>query len=540
MTDSINAEINEMEKIEESIRRQQEVLLKLLDLQRDKSGHKLTINAHMGKTRSFVTSVSLKWIAENVQFAKDLPIWERNKDDDGRIKIDADTLEELRQREPDWRRQLPMVRYITLREHHKFPPILVVAWKEWVNDSKEDQWIDGHAAENSVTEMPLDSKGTYIDLDCADTKFYTLDGQHRLMAIQGLKELDKNRRLDQKKQDGTPIPKKSITTDDIIEEIGNRSIENQIAPEVRMQSLMNESIGIEIIPAVLKGETYAAALMRLRSIFVHVNKTAKVLSTGELALLDEDNGFAIVARRTMVRHELLKHKRVQTKQGQLRDSAFEYTTLETLAEIAKKYLGPKPAFKGWKTQEKTDLPFRPDDAELDEGVKCLMQYFDWLSDLGSHHDLAQDHNKSSADFRNEDDNENILFRPIAQIALADAIAILEEGRHKPENIIKKLQEAEKEGKLKLKDKTSIWFGVLCDVNQKKKMRQQLSYRELCTNMLLHVLGGGTHEQDRAELEKRCWGARMIDEKAGVGLNGESVKSHRDDDRPDELRLPKPW
>jgi len=539
VTDSINAEIKEMEKIEEGIRRQQEMLLKLLDLQRDKNGHTFAINAFMGKTRSFVTSVSLKWIADNVRFAKDLPIWERNKDGEGRIKIDAETLEELRQREPDWRRQLPMVRYIALREHHKFPPILVVAWKEWVNKPGEEQWIDGHAVENSVTEMPLDSKGTYIDLDCAKTNFYALDGQHRLMAILGLKDLIEHRRIDPRKQDGTLIPKKSITLDEFLQEMSDRSTENAASPEVRIQSLMNESIGIEIIPAVLKGETSPHALMRLRSIFVHVNKTAKVLLTGELALLDEDDGFAIVARRTMVKHQLLKYKRVQTKQGQLRDSAFEYTTLETLVEIAKKYLGPKPEFKRWKIQEKTDLPFRPDDSELDEGVNCLMRYFDWLSELTSHHKLVQDHNKSSADFRGEGDDENILFRPITQIALADAIAILEERGHKPENILQKLEEGEKESKLKLRDRASVWFGVLCDVNQ-KKMRKHLFYRELCTKMLLHLLGGGTREDEREDLENSFWDARRIDEQTWVGLDGESVKSNHENERPISLRLPKPW
>ena len=536
-------EITALKKREELRRVEQirrEMFQELLDEQKAKSNHEFAIAVRMGKTVSFVTSVSLEWIEAKVDFAKDLPIWERHKDDDGRIRIEAETLDELRQREPDWRRQLPMTRYLALREYHKFPPILVVAWKKWVNMPEDDKWVDGRAMENSITEIALDTKGTFIDLDCEETNFYALDGQHRLMAICGLKELLRGR-LEAKNQYGKISSGKGITKEEMVEELDNNfpaTANDQ--PEAQLQSLMNERMGIEIIPAVLKDETYKAALKRLRNIFVHVNKTAKALTKGELALLDEDNGFAIVARQVMVTHKLLAHDRVRTVKGQLGDSAFHYTTLETLVEIARMYLGGvDPLYKKWNIREKGDFPFRPDESELEKGKGKLMGYFDLLSKLPSHRNLTQDEKKSSADYRSEGtEKENILFRPIAQMALADAMATMEKDRGlQPGDVIKRLSRGEKEGKLKLRDRESIWFGVLCDVND-KKVRRTENYRKLCTNLLLHVLGGGTPEDIREDLEEEFRKARKVfdgesTEMKCVGLNGKSINA-------DDLGLPEPW
>ena len=536
-------EITALKKREELRRVEQirrEMFQELLDEQKAKSNHEFAIAVRMGKTVSFVTSVSLEWIANRVKFAIDLPIWERHKADDGRIQIKADTLDELRQREPDWRRQLPMTRYLALREYHKFPPILVVAWKKWVNMSESDRWVDGRAMENSITEAALDTKGTFIDLDCEETNFYALDGQHRLMAILGLQNLLQSRRLEAKKQNGHVSSGKGITIEEMAEELGkNYPVTTNDHPEARLQSLMHERMGIEIIPAVLKDETPKTALRRLRSIFVHVNKTAKALTKGELALLDEDNGFAIVARQVMVTHKLLAHDRVRTVKGQLGDSAFHYTTLETLVEIARMYLGGvDPLYKKWNIREKGDFPFRPDESELEKGKGKLMGYFDLLSLLPSHENLIQHQEKSSADYRSETEEENILFRPIAQIALADAMAIMEKDRGlRPDDVIKRLAKGEKEGKLKLRDEKSIWFGVLCNVDDKKTRRHE-SYRKLCTNLLLHVLGGGTHEDIREDLKKQFRSARKVfseesTEMKCVGLDGKRINA-------DDLKLPQPW
>lgn len=518
----------------------------LLDMQREKRNHQLAVVTNMGASRSYITSVSLRWVADHVRFATDLPIWEKKKDDSGQIILDEVTMEELRQRAPDWSRQLPMTRYLAIREHHKFPPILVAAWKSWVDDVESSKWSGGSATEDCVTGRGLDSRSFYMDLDCEDTHFYALDGQHRLMAIRGLHDLLNNRRLDKKTSEGKTISGQEITIEAVIEKREKHGSSPPGQGAAAIQNLMTESIGIEIIPVVLQGETRQQGLRRIRSIFVHVNRTAKPLQKGTLALLDEDSGFSIVARRVMVKHALLKaSRRVRTDKGQVGEKGFEYTTLETLVEIAKKYLGKVGSYGQWYSESDTELPFRPSNRELQEGVDALMYYFDLLSTLPSHQELVQDSTKSCADFRGATaENDNILFRPITQIALADAIHILihdDERKVSIDAAIELLAKAELAGKLRLTDADSIWFGVLCDVVN-KKMRKTGKYQMLCANLMVHVLGGGTKAEDRTDLHTKLVEARqtgrqirgpMGDEAECIGFDGEPIAAS-------ELKLPVPW
>ena len=512
----------------------------LLDKQRTKEGHQFALSQEMGSTRSYVTSVSLNWLAANVNLAQNLPVWDRYKDKDGKVKIDAESIDELRQRTPDWSRQYSMSRYLATRKHHKFAPMLVVAWQEWANDQTTDQWQDNRAIQNSITEIPLDTHGAYVDLDCEKTEFFALDGQHRLIAVWGLRDLLENKPLVPKKKDGSEKSGGIKTTKEgVFEEL--LEIDPNIQPEVWLRKLMSERIGIEIIPAVQKDETYNSALQRLRTIFVHVNKTPKKLTKGELAMLDEDDGFSIVARRVMVKHKMLKERdRVETKRGQLRDTDPHYTTLETLSQIAKSYLTKNPHFKRWEIKEKGDSPVRPDEDELDQGVEKVLSYFDMLTKLPSHQDLIQNHNQSCEDYRvgKEGKLENIIFRPITQLALASAIGQFENHEEHDydldKEIIPKLIKAEKDGKLILKERQSIWFGVLCDVTD-KNIRKQEKYKTLCYKLLLHLLGGGTNHDERQRLEEEYRDARKVDDEGlkSYGRDGEPVPS-------ENLTLPEPW
>ena len=103
---------------------------------------------------------------------------------------------------------------------------------------------------------------------------FALDGQHRLMGIQGLMELIKTGKLSRYNKQKKTIGK-AITIDDLIK------INHIELPEI--QKLAYEQIGIEFIPAVVKGETRAEARRRVRSIFAHVNLTAVKLSKGQIA-----------------------------------------------------------------------------------------------------------------------------------------------------------------------------------------------------------------------------------------------------------------
>ena len=517
-----------------------QALALLLEQQREKAGHLLTLQVPMGEIFSFVTSVDLRWVATKVHFAADLPIFKGKSDAVGKgIKIDGSTIAVIQQRRPDWERQLGMTAYLAIRKHHKFPPLLLVGYQDWVYDTEEaEEWgVDKRAMQDSLTVTPMEPKGSYCDLDFTGTKFYALDGQHRLMAIIGLHELLAGGALYERKTGGEP-KKSSITRDQIIDLIQKETNEDMEAIQTRLEGLMDERIGIEIMPAVSHGETYEEAFLRLRQTFVDVNENARKLTTGEISQLDETDGFRVVARNIMVSpgFALLREKTAD-KPGQLAETSECYTTLVTLVEIAKGYLGAKQEFSAWEIPllGKKDIGLmRPSEGDISDGQEVLKCYFDALSELPSHDRFIK--GKKAQEIRAEDGEDNILFRPMVQIAFAVAVASLERDREMTlTSIMDELTRQEKLGQLKLRDSKTPWFGVLCDP-AKKKMRRQKAYQTLCNRLFFYLLGGGIpDDNEREQLRMEFARARQIDadNKISIDLKGNQVKT-------DEIQLPKPW
>ncbi len=516
--------------------RNRQALSLLLEHQREKDGHLFALSAHMGETSSYVTTATLSWVAQNVLFAGDLPIFKGRVDNKTKkVPLDENTIDHIQQRQPDWRRQLPMALYLLIRRNHKFPPLLVVGYQDWVYTHNAEQWgLDRRAMQNSLTVMSLEPKAIYFDLDINNTKYYALDGQHRLMAILGLHELLTKGKLFSLDVDGKPKPNSFITRDTVIKQIQEETGEDELAIHNRLERLMTERIGIEIIPAVADGETYKEALFRLRSTFVDVNEKAKKLTTGELAILDENEGFRVIARNIMVTHDLLKDKTHQ-KTDQLPESSVYYTTLKALVEIARNYLGAKTEFSHWKNPVLGDknLGFiRPNETELSKGTVILYDYFNAFKQLPSHLRFIQ--GKPAGDIRKKDGEDNILFRPIAQMALAEAIAFLErEHEMSLESIIKVLATHEKSGQLRLREHQAPWFGVLCDPID-EKMRRKKENRTLCSRLFCYLLGGGIRsDEERENLRVDFADARRISDNDVVNMYGKLVNKEK-------VQLPNPW
>ncbi len=522
---------NLLDDIVKAKQRNQRALTVLLDEQRQKQGHILALKVEMGDTVSYITSVTLEWVAQKVRYARELPIFKNKVDPDtGKVQMDEDIASEIRQREPDWRRQFPMTMYLVKRDHHKFPPILVVAHQSWVHDPRADQWgADGRAMRNSIDERGLDSGNAYFELGTDEnTFFYALDGQHRLMAIQGLSTL-----LNKGKLHALTANNKERNKFENTEELAKQGFDTQ-----QMQSLMAEKIGIEIIPAVLKDETAKKALQRLRSIFVHVNQNAKRLEKGELAQLDEDDGFSIVARSVVFAHPLLKGH-VRMKGGQLPTSSPCYTTMETVVGIAREYLGQLEVYSQWEKED--NMAIRPEEEELVSGTKKLSLYFDALGKLPSHQAIINGANDEEIKrMRQKDGEDNIFFRPLAQLALAQAMGILEaEKECDIKKIASALAKKEPAGQLKLRNKKAPWFGVLVDPANDETMRRKAEHKILCSKLLVHLLSGTGTEEEQRELLKEFVAARIVsrdgeEEKwKATDLNGNNVYL-------DKVELPTPW
>ena len=189
----------------------------------------------------------------------------------------------------------------------------------------------------------------------------------------------------------------------------------------------------------MKGETREEARRRIRSIFVHVNKSAKPLTPGELTLLDEDNGFAIVARNMGLNEPLLQKDkagdRVNWKNSSLPARSNWLTTVATLKEMTEHYLSGGEPFRKWiaKPQE---MPVRPTEAELKEGADKMHELWTYIAKLPSFADIQRGGNIDSwRDFPSPNGKRgkgHLLMRPMGQIILAKAVGwshIDDEGPH---------------------------------------------------------------------------------------------------------------
>ena len=513
----------------------------LLDGVIDRKNKYLAISTKMGGNKSYITSVGLDWFS-NIHFASDLDILKEHRGEQSKsIEINSDTLDILSQRKPDLRRQLVMTVYLAIREYHKFPPALLVAYQDWILDPNHDNWgMDGRALQDSIIHEPLDSRGSVVNLDHKDTRFYALDGQHRLMAIRGLRDLIQGNLF--KKDKYGKADKQIITLAKVMQHNEEDKMDENTIKQKLISIMEDEKIGVEIIPAVQRGETRNEAFMRLRAIFVDVNQNAKRPEKGELALLDEDDGFSIVARRMMISHELFHDSdslRVDGKSSQLNEKSEYYTTLQAIINMAKAYLGEQKGFKHWK-DEVCDVKgaglLRPDDKELEKGRNKLSEYFDAIKNLPSHKRMLQ--GTSAGEIRSGE--AHVLFRPIAQEALAKAIGELEREKGlSPQDICKKLATKDdiKFSDLKLNDPASPFYGVLWDPVS-GTMRKQSRYMSLAAKVFCYFLSAAMKDKQRESLKEAVFNSRRftpngVDQAKATGLDGNPTTL-------DEFELPNPW
>ncbi|MBP5971620.1 DGQHR domain-containing protein [Brasilonema sp. CT11] len=498
-----------------------QVLTLLLEKFLGKKDQILVQKTQMGGTEAYVGSVTLEWFAGRVHFASSLPLLQKkyNPETDN-IEIDADSIDEIQQRPLDWSRQAPLVQYLAARKNHKFPPVLVVINQMWVDNPKATEWDRQERAKKSTTNFtPLDKDGKVglLNISEDDVTIYALDGQHRLMGVQGLMELLKTSKLQRYKKDKT--------ADDTFITVSNLIEQYQVDPAY-LQSLAKEKIGIEFICAVAAGETRIQARRRVRSIFVHVNLMAAPLTKGQLAQLNEDDGFAIVARKIATSHPLFEQRqdrnpRVNWNSATVAANSTVLTTLQALQDMSERYLGQK--FPHWKPLEKGLIPMRPENDELEQGIEEFRKLFDCLANLPSYQLLEEEDTPQLRRFSFEKDGGegNMLFRPVAQVALAQALGILvfKKG-FLLTDIFKKLRKFDQQGGFSgMEYPQSLWYGVLYDPNKK---RVQVAGRDLAARLLIYILGGIQDQMERAELRKDLAKARTVEDKT-IGFDGKFVE-----------------
>ena len=269
-------------------------------------------------------------------------------------------------------------------------------------------------------------------------------------------------------------------------------------------------MGVEFIPAVMKGETREEARRRIRSIFVHVNKNAKPLTPGELTLLDEDNGFAIVARRVGLHEPLLQRDhpgdRVNWKNSALPARGIWLTTVAALKDMTQLFLEGADPFTNWKPIHKDELPMRPEESQLDLGEQKMRDLWDYISKLPSFSDIQRGGSIDSwREFPSKDGKGgkgHLLMRPLGQVILAEAIGWLHMHQAGPclslDSIFDKLRRYDAKGGFEMTKPESAWYGITYEPTRE---RISMTGRSTAIQMLKYLIHGLTQSERKKLLDE---------------------------------------
>ena len=515
------------------------MLQELLQEATDRKGFVLVHSSAMGRTLnetgspklvpSYAATHSLEWIGKNILLGSQMPFMESKIDKNGRLVIDEENAEEVKQRAPDWTRQPALAAYLA-QSSRKFGPIIAVVNPPWVDNPKHENWDSKGRALKSATEFfPLDLEGRVGLLKLEGVLIYALDGQHRVIGIQGIRDVrDNPRGLVLKDKYGAE--KKTNYSRDVFLEKFSLKLEE-------LQALLNETMIVEYLPAVIAGETRADASRRIRSTFISINSYAKKTDKGENILLDEMDGYAIVARKAGIYHPLFnakgKNNRVNWKNTSIPSKRTEwYTTLQAIKDMGVNYLSAVDRSRSarWDIEFRDQMPIRPTEEELDKARSHFFEFLDHVFELPVFQALERGDQLSRAEdverwreFPSEkapDNKGHLLLRPIGQTILAAAVGQLVKSREEGgkgmtlDTIFAKLARFDEEGGFEAHRPKTVWYGVTYDSNKEKMIMGNQNW----AHKILIYLISGMDEPERQELWVSFVTSRVIDRGAGTWMN----------------------
>ncbi|HEU6448925.1 MAG TPA: DNA sulfur modification protein DndB [Verrucomicrobiae bacterium] len=530
------------------------MLVELLQEAMEKKGYVFVQSSAMGKTLSdskspklvpsYSATHTLEWIADKIKLGSHMPFMETKIDKDpksetyGRLQIDEENAEEVKQRAPDWSRQPALAAYLA-QSGRKFGPIIAVVHPDWVMNPKHENWDKHGRALKSATEFTaLDLEGKIGLLNLQNVLIYALDGQHRVIGIQGIRDVrDNPRGLVLKDKFGAE--KKTAYPRDEFLKLFNLSLEE-------LNSLLNETMVVEYIPAVIAGETREEASRRIRYTFISINSYAKKTDAGENILLDETDGYAILARKAGIYHPLFnfkgKNNRVNWKNSSIPAKRTEwYTTLQAIRDMGEKYVSAldKDRAKRWDAEFSGQMPIRPSEKDL-EGAKIqFFEFLDFMHQLPVFQTLERGNILTRAEdverwreFPTADAPDNkghLLLRPIGQTILANAVGQLIKSREDGgkgmslEAVFKKLKRLDEQGGFEAHRPQSVWYGVTYDPKKEKMIMGNQSW----AHDLLIYLVSGMDESEREELWVNFVTARIVNKETSTWMNLEGKEKKFD-------------
>ncbi len=527
-------ELNELDKIEQQRKR---ALAAALDKSLNEKGKVFAQKINMGFLKSetgihklvpsFTTVQSLDEIASKIKMGSEMPFMQGKIDPKTqKLIIDEENIKSVMQRAPDWTRQIALTAYLLSNRNHKFTSILAVIEPAWINDPFDKNWgDDGRALKNSIEFEALDSSGSIGLINIENQTIFALDGQHRIMGIKGVQELisgqifylTKNR-----KQKGDPISRDEFFT--MIK-----------AEQTDLRKILNETMSIEFIPAVIKGETREEARARLRSYFVSINKNAKKISKGEGDLLDEDDGYKVVAKELALEHPLFKDPltdkhRINMQDQQLPITSSWISTIVAINNMSLKYLSQNKIERGnrWKGILNGKISVRPPEEELNEAIKEFKEFLDMVNKMSIFQKINRGGEiKDLRKFPTEKNPEyegHLLMRPIGQQILADAVGRMVSNGWGLQEVFENLEKIDKKGHFNTHNPSSIFYGITYDFN-KEGMITDTTTQDRAADYLVYLLHGELEVDELQKyinqiVEKRT----LFDENKWMDFNGNKVSN----------------
>ena len=488
--------ISEFDKIAQQEKR---ALARALDRQLRDKGTLFAQKINMGFLKSetgihkivpsYTAVLTLDDIASKVLMGSDMPFMQDKIDPKTqKLIIDEENIKSVMQRAPDWTRQIPLTAYLLSNRNHKFTSILAVIEPSWINDPKDKNWGDDRRAiKNSIEFEALDSAGNIGLINLDNKTIFALDGQHRIMGIKGVQELLSGQIFyltKNKKPKGDPISR-------------NDFFKMIKAEETDLRKILNETMSIEFIPAVIKGETREEARARLRSYFVSINKNAKKISKGEGDLLDEDDGYKVVAKELALDHPLFKDPtsgkhRINMQDQALPASSNWISTIVAINNMSQKYLSQSDTERGerWQGILNGKIAVRPPEEELKTAYDEFNEFLNAVNNLTIFEKVNRGGEvKTLREFPNEKNPDNeghLLMRPIGQQILADAVGRLVSQGASLIDIQTKLEEIDEKGQFNTHKPSSIFYGITYDFN-KKGMITDTSTQDKAADYLAYLL-----------------------------------------------------
>lgn len=403
------------------------------------------LKGKIGTTNYYIAKMKAGVLINTVGYAEQIPEWKTMD------------IEERMQRELNEKRVIDeIVPYIVNDPNMFFGSLIIDIYKGW--DSIQFESIT--AVCNKIPRAYSDNADEIGFITLPDNlSLIALDGQHRLLSL-------------------------TVAIKGWIGLIGGSRVSDDLKNELQPHpDLVNEDITVILVPHTDN--------KKIRSIFNKVNRYAKQTSRGNNIITSEDDIFAIIARRLMKAGGPLEpidnQDIVNWSSNTLAAKSKQLTTISVLYTFAEELL------KDDKSINKAQRPSVELINEKYEKValvwrlllKNLDPYIEYLKILKQEKNAS----KNIAIIR----QQNLLLKPVTQMAIANAIKIAQTKGVDTLNIITKLN------KIDWSFNSSTWQGILVIKDTKKVFAGKDAIRNAGRIICYMVSGDKYTSQEKQDL-----------------------------------------